>query len=115
MGDVTIKDVLETYNLLPPYVPTAELALLPLNDSYYNAAAMLADDLRAEGVQVVVDYSGKKVGEQIKRADKRGIPFVICLGDDEIHTNKFVVKELASGKEKTMKQSKITTFVKKSK
>jgi histidyl-tRNA synthetase len=115
MGDVTMKDVLETYNLLPEFSPSAELSLCPLNDSYYDAAALLADDLRKENVNVVVDYSGKKVGEQIKRADKRKIPFVICLGDDEIHTNKFTLKELLTGKEKVVKQNKIAQFVKKQK
>jgi histidyl-tRNA synthetase len=113
MGDVTIKDVLETYELLPVFKPSAELAICPLNDSYYDAAALLADDLRKQQVNVVVDFSGKKVGEQIKRADKRKIPFVLCLGDDEIHKNKFIVKTLATGKEASMKQNKIAQFVKK--
>jgi histidyl-tRNA synthetase len=113
MGDVTIKDVLETYNLLPRYTPSAQLAVCPLNDSYYEVAAMLAGDLRKEGLHVSVDFSGKKVGEQIKRADKKRIPFVICLGEDEVHTNKFEVKELTTGKSTKMKQQKIAQFVKK--
>ena len=64
-------------------------------------------------LNVVVDYSGKKVGEQIKRADKRNIPYVIALGEDEIHSNNFVVKELSTGKKKKLKLKNISTFVKK--
>lgn len=113
MGDVTIRDVLETYNLLPPYEPSAELALCVLNDSFYDVATELAQTLRLEGVRVLVDVSGKKIGDQLARTDKRGIPFVICIGEDEATSNVFTIKHLASGKEKRLKRRAIAAFVKK--
>jgi len=114
MGDVTIRDVLETYNLLPVYEGAASVALCPLNDAFYDLAGELAQELRIEGLSVMTDVSGKKIGEQITRADKRAIPFVICLGDDEAASNTFTVKHLKTGKEKKMKRRAIAPFVKKS-
>jgi histidyl-tRNA synthetase len=114
MGDVTTRDVLETYNLLPTYESSAQVALLPINDAFYDLAGELAGELRLEGLSVMVDISGKKIGDQIARADKRRVPVVICLGDNEAATDVFTVKLLASGKEKKLKRRAIAPFVKKS-
>lgn len=113
MGDVTIKDVLETYNLLPPHQSTTHIALCVLNDAFYDLAGELAQTLRADGLHVMVDFSGKKLHEQITRADKRKIPFIICLGEDERTSNRFKVKELKTGSEKTLPASAIAKFVQK--
>jgi histidyl-tRNA synthetase len=113
MGDVTIRDVLETYNLLPPHESTTQLALCVLNDAFYDLAGELAQELRIEGTNVVVDFSGKKLNEQITRADKRKIPFIICLGENELATDTYKLKELKTGKEKVLRRRAIAPFVKK--
>ena len=33
---------------------------------------------------MVIDLTGRKLPSQIKAADKQGIPFVLCVGEDEI-------------------------------
>lgn len=113
MGDVTTKDVLETYNLLPTYEPSAQLTLCILNDAFYDIAGSLAQELRIQGINTLVDVSGKKIGEQITRASKRGVPFIICIGEDEARSDSFVVKHLVSGKEKKLRRRAIAAFVKK--
>lgn len=114
MGDVTIKDVLETYNLIPEYESPAQLSICVLNNSFFYLATDLAQDLRTAGLNVSVDLSEKKIGEQISRADKKNIPFIICIGEDEANTDKFKVKNLKTGKEKILSRSKLAKFVKKS-
>ena len=113
MGDVTTKDVLETYGLLPNYEFPAVLSICPLNDAFYDFSAELAQDLRKEGISCVVDFSGKKIGDQISKAIKRGSHFVICVGEDEVSKNKFAVKTLKTNKEKVVTRSKIRKFVEK--
>jgi len=113
MGDVTTKDVLETYGLLPNYEFPAVLSICPLNDAFYDFSAELAQDLRKEGISCVVDFSGKKIGDQISKAIKRGSHFVICVGEDEVSKNKFAVKTLKTNKEKVVTRSKIRNFVEK--
>jgi histidyl-tRNA synthetase len=50
---------------------------------------------------VAVDLSGKKLGDQIKTADKKGIQQVLIIGEDELKTGKFKLKNLKTGKEQT--------------
>jgi histidyl-tRNA synthetase len=113
MGDVTTRDVLETYGLLPNYEFPALLSICPLNDAFFDYSSELAQDLRNKGVSCVVDFSGKKIGDQITKAVKRGVQFIICVGEDEVSRNKFAVKKVSTNKEKILSRTKIAKFVEK--
>lgn len=112
MGDVTIRDTLETYGLIPPYQPTAKLALCLMGEEFKETAEKLADLLREEGVNTVIDYSFKKIGDQIKKADREKIPFVICIGEDELKQKIYTLKELISGKETSLSAEEIAKTIK---
>ncbi|MCK5021737.1 MAG: histidine--tRNA ligase [Candidatus Pacebacteria bacterium] len=99
MGDVTTKDFLESRGLLKEYQSKTQLYICTLDKEYLDYANKLAQDLRNEGLNIAVDYSDKKVGDQITKADKKSIPFVICIGEDEQKTNKFKLKNLKTGEE----------------
>lgn len=99
MGDVTIRDFLETRNLLPEYVPTTDLYIATTSVSFIDDAQVLAGHLREQGVSVAVNLLDKKVGDQVKAAEKQGIPFVLVLGEDELKSKSYKVKELKTGKE----------------
>jgi histidyl-tRNA synthetase len=83
-GDVIARDLMETYGTLPQNQPPADLALCIVGDQNTPYAFDLAQKLRGDGVRVFVDISGKKLGDQISNANKRGIPYIICIGDEEV-------------------------------
>jgi len=99
MGDVTIKDVLETYNLIPEYMYPATLALCPISSSAMEQAHVIAQKLREQGIPTLVDFTNKKAGDKLAQASKKGIPFAITLGDDELEKDVYIIKELASHSE----------------
>jgi len=98
-GDVIIRDLLETYNLLPEIKPASQLHICVMNNESIGYAQDLAQKIRENGVKVTVDYSGKKIGDQFKYADKNKIPFVVVIGENEVKTGKLKIKELSTGKE----------------
>ena len=81
-GDVTTRDFLETYGLLPEYKPPVQLYICHL-ENYLSAAEELAADLRKQGLNVSVDLTDRKVSAQVKTADKEKIPFVLVIGEEE--------------------------------
>jgi histidyl-tRNA synthetase len=114
MGDVTIRDFLETYNLLPVAKTSVDIALCIVDDSVRARAQEEAAELRAQGLNVVIDVTRKKIGDQIKWADKNGIPFVMVIGEKEINSGSFMVKELQSGTETAVtSKAEIAAFIKK--
>ncbi len=112
MGDVTIKDFLETYNLLPAYKPQTELYICMLSNDVSIFSFELAKNLRAKNHAVMVDITDRKLGDQIKAAHKQHVPFVLVIGENEIALKKFVVKELETGTETTLhSEAEIETFL----
>jgi len=102
MGDVTAHDFLEAHGLLPRYTPATELMLCVIEKEHTAHAMKLAQDLRREDVAVAVNLSAKKLGDQIRQADKMKIPFVIAVGAKERDTGRYTVKNLATGHEITL-------------
>jgi len=98
-GDVIARDLMETYGTLPTVPAGADIAICIVGEQNTPYALEVAQSLRAKGRRVAVDLSGKKVGDQITKADKRGIPEVIVIGDEETKTGKLKVKNLKNGVE----------------
>jgi histidyl-tRNA synthetase len=111
-GDVIMRDILETYGKLPEYAPKTDLYICTLNKDYQEYANELAQKLREAGINVATDLSGKKVGDQIKSADKQKIPYIICIGEDEIKSGEFKLKNLKTGEEKIVKEDSLSNLLK---
>lgn len=99
MGDVTIHDFLETHDLIPPYVSPTNLYIAVTSPHVFTFVAQLAQRLRRHDLTVAVDYTGKKIGDQIKTATKKGIPFCIVVGENEEKTDMYLLKHLPSKQE----------------
>jgi histidyl-tRNA synthetase len=102
MGDVTIRDFLETRNLLPKVKAPADYYICIMGQGEAAFAEKKAQELREKGFRVAVDFTYKKIGDQIKSADKRGIPNVIVIGPEEVKSGKVKVKDLKSGEERDL-------------
>jgi histidyl-tRNA synthetase len=98
-GDVIARDLMETYRTLPMNVSPADIAICVMGEENAPYAFDVAQSLRAKGMRIAVDLSGKKVGDQIKNADKKSIPKVIVIGEEEVKTGKLKAKVLATGEE----------------
>lgn len=109
-GDVTIRDVLETYNLLPEIKSKTKVAMLPFNQPCFEEAENLARTLRTQNINTAVDYSDKKIGDKIAKADKEKINFVVVLGEEEIKTGTYKLKNLATKEEKTFTKETISNL-----
>lgn len=110
-GDVTMRDFLETHNLLPQTLSSTHLYIALLSNEYAEDAESLARILREDDVNVAIDWSERKLGDQIKTADKHGIPYVLIFGENEAKSKMFSVKNLNTGDEKEVRASEIAGIV----
>lgn len=100
MGDVTLQNFLETNKLLPKLEPEVDLYAILMGNTL-EAAQPVLQRLRAKGVRVATDSTGRKPDKQIKTADKKGIRYIMFIGEDELVSNRFKVKDLTTGQEDT--------------
>lgn len=99
LGDVTLVDFLEGHNLLPEidFAPHIYLATPTLED--IPKAQMYAAELRNDGLSVFVNLADKKLGDQIKDAEKRNIQHVIVYGAKEAQGTLITLKNINTGEE----------------
>lgn len=111
IGIETLTDFLGTHNLLPKSVPGADLYIGTPGEENIANAQELAEALRAEGLNVLVNVSGKGLGDQIKEAVRRDIPFFLAYGQSEASSGMLKVKTLQSGTETELKASDVASFI----
>ena len=70
----------------------------------------LATTLRKKNIKTEIYLNNKKLKEKFKYADKLEIPYVIIIGEDEINSNKFKLKNMQTGDEKEISIDNIDTF-----
>ncbi len=113
IGDVTMRDFLEVHGLLPTYVPPTQVYIAITDPSLATKAQMLGGELRQNGVSVAIDFGDKKLGDQIKTANKHKIPYLVVVGEDELTSGEFTVRDLASGTEEKYPRATLASFFKK--
>lgn len=99
-GDVTLANFLESHHLLPPLKVETDVYVALIGEVQAAAQQPIAR-LRSAGLNVAVDLSGKKLGDQLKTANKKGIDHVLILGENELKSDSYTLKNLKTGKEQT--------------
>lgn len=115
MGDVTIRDVLETYRLLPEFKSATDLLICPISENHFEESEKLADILREKNINVSVNLTNKKVGDQVAKANIEKIPFVIVVGDDEVKNKVYKLKKLETKEEFTGNVNDVVSVIHKDK
>lgn len=93
-----IYDVLEQMNHFPPDVQVGtQVLLFNLGEAESKAAYQLMQELRAAGVRSELFHEQTKFDKQFKYAEKKGIPYAIIIGSQELASGEVVIKDLRKG------------------
>jgi histidyl-tRNA synthetase len=75
-------------------VPRCAVFLAPLAAAGLDHALAAQKRLREAGVSVLMDYEGRSMKSQMKRADKLGARYVAILGEDELAKGAWTVRDM---------------------
>lgn len=103
---------LESHKLLPEFASTTEVYMAVLGENTLNGALDLASQLREEGVNTEVDFSGRKLDKQIRTAVKKQIPYVLFIGETELKEKKYSLKNTKTGDEEKLGFERLVTHIK---
>ncbi len=82
-----------------PEKNTADIYFATMGENAALTATKLCAALRTEGFEALSDINGRGLKAQMKYADKIGAKYTAVLGDNELESKKFKVKNMLSGKE----------------
>lgn len=112
MGDVTLQNFLESHDLLPKLRSETDAYVVLIGDNTYEKAQHVLGELRDMGLNLAVDTTGRKMDKQIKTADKKGLHYVIFIGEAELDSSQLKIKNLVTGKEETHSAERVVTLIK---
>jgi histidyl-tRNA synthetase len=111
IGIETLMDFLGTHGLLPETRPAADLFIGTPSEDDIASAQRLAAALRASGLNVLVNVSSKSLGDQVKEAVRRDIPFFCAYGENEAASGTLKLKELATSTEAALSEGEVAAFI----
>ncbi|ALU26524.1 MULTISPECIES: histidine--tRNA ligase [Myroides] len=95
--------VMEELNLFPETVSTSsKVMFLNMGEDEMSYGVQAVMKLRDAGIRTEVYPDKAKVGKQFQFADKKGIPYAVLVGSQEIADQKYTLKELASGEQEVL-------------
>ena len=101
LGLERIIEVVQEHGLLPVPSTVAQVTVVSFPETV-TAAARLARELRAAGLRVDLSLlPNRGVGEQLKLADRKGIPLAVIVGVAELDAGRAALKDLRSGEQIT--------------
>lgn len=111
LGDVTLQDFLVTHKLLPKLPPETDVYVVLAGDVLQQAQALVGE-LRDSGVNVAVDFSGRKLDKQLSTAVKKGVRYALIIGEQELTDKQFTLRDLEKGSEEKHSLARIISVLK---
>lgn len=79
------------------FVDFLDLFIAALGDDAQRMAFKLCNRLRMKGIRADMDYAGKSLKSQMKRADKLKCKYTLILGDNEITGKRAELRDMRNG------------------
>lgn len=100
-GDVTMRHFLESHDLLTSNITAPELVVIPAETTQNLEAQKVAQFFRTAGMSVSVNMGTQKLGKKISSAGEALVEYVLVLGENEINSGTYIVKNLIDKEEIT--------------
>ncbi len=106
-----IYDVMEELKLFPDnvYIGT-QVLFFNLGENESKIAFDLVQQLRQKNIRCELYHEKAKFDKQFKYAEKKNIPYIVIIGDEEIKNKNCKVKDLASGKQQDLTWKELIEF-----
>lgn len=103
---------LQSHNLLPDLLSTTDVYVVVLSEDAQKGATKLANRLRSEGVNTELDSTGRKLDKQIKAAVKKGIPYMLFVGEADVKSELYNLKDTKTSAEEKLSFERIVSRIK---
>ncbi|MEQ9404001.1 MAG: histidine--tRNA ligase [Cyclobacteriaceae bacterium] len=108
-----IYDVISELNLFPEEVTqTVDVLILHFNKENQKHGQKLVMELRENGIKAELYPDQVNIKKQFNYADKVKVPTVVIIGDDEMSTGNYSVKNMVSGDQEKHKINELIQLLK---
>ncbi|MBN1618666.1 histidine--tRNA ligase [Candidatus Dojkabacteria bacterium] len=98
-GIERVCDIIKDQGIINLGKTTIDLLVTIFAEDLFENSLKVASQFREKGISTLVYPEVEKVGKQLQYADKKGIPWVIVVGSDEVKQNKVQLKNMKTGEQ----------------
>lgn len=100
-----ILSIKNAEELAPDHAP--EYFIAPLGGAAFDRATLVARKLRAQGRRVYLDFETRSLKSQMRLADKLKAKSVLIIGDEELKTGSFVLRDMATKEQRSVREDEL--------
>jgi len=115
LGIDRIVKLMERMNLFKLLKTNIRVFVAPVSDEMSATAIEIAQMLRKGEIPTEVDVTGRKLSEQLKYADKKGIPYTVIVGKKEVEDGFCIVRDMERKDQRKIRITDVPTFLRSSK
>ncbi len=106
-----IYDVMEELKLFPAAVHTGtQVLFFNLGEKEATYSFALAQQLRQKNIRCEIFHEAAKFDKQFKYAEKKNIPFVVIIGEEEMKNQNCKIKNIITGEQQVLNTKDLLSF-----
>ncbi len=102
---------MEELGLLKQVGLNAQVLVTYFDDEIISSNLEIVNELQAANINTELYIEPAKLGKQFKYANAKNIPLVIVCGSDEIQNDEVTIKNMLTGKQKTVPRKQLATYI----
>ncbi len=107
---------LKAQGVTPPALPAPQVQVSyvgkgEVGQRAKSAAISLVSELRRAGVGALLPFGGRSLKSQLKSANRANVDFVVIIGEDELETGQFTVRNLAEGSQQPVDRAGLLAWL----
>ena len=88
-----------------------DVALVSMGETAWRASIGIARRLRAAGLRVLMPLAERPLGAQVKRADRAGARHALFVGEAEMASGRYGLKDLATAEQRAVELDEVVRLV----
>jgi histidyl-tRNA synthetase len=106
-------EVMEELDMFPPEVGTtiSQVLVTIFDEAQMGASLQMTTDLRKAGMNTELYFENDPLGDQIRYALKKGIPYVVIVGPDELSADQVTIRNLPLKEQRTVERQMMAATI----
>lgn len=110
IGLTRLFDLLDQNNMLPTHKPTnIDLQIIPLGETILHCLEL--QTYFNQRIVCDVNYDTRSFKAKMREANKREIPYIIVVGEDEMNNLKYNLKNMETGEQQLLNKEEILKYL----
>ncbi|MEM6737531.1 MAG: threonine--tRNA ligase [Bacteroidota bacterium] len=94
----------------PLWLTPEQIAILPISEKYHDYAKEVFLHMQENDIRGYIDQRDEKIGKKIRDAEIKKIPYMLIVGEKEVHSKSIALRKHSEGDMGSMRSEEFVSF-----